>query len=258
MIEFIEMGKPNNKRKIAYCVQKAKRRAEDSQAGLFWLGGFKSSMMGRKASSLSGFAHEKKLDYTRMDYSGHGHSTGNFEEGTISLWLLEAQKIFSSITKGAQIIVGSSMGAWLALLLAENLIYQDKKRLKAVILIAPAWDMTENLMKPRFDAAALESLERDGFYLRSSAYADEEYVITKKLLKDGKKHLIKNRLLTIQSPIHILHGDEDPDVPWQYGQKLMNHLPHADVCFTLVEKGDHRLSKPEDLELLTKIIETFL
>lgn len=232
-------------RKIAFCLE------EGTGPGLFWLSGFKSSMLGLKAAALAEWAKERGQAYTRMDYSGHGLSEGAFEEGTISDWLEEAITIFDKKTKGPQILIGSSMGGWLALLLANRM----KGRIAGIVLIAPAWDMSEKLMWERFPPEIQQTVLETGFYKRPSAYGDGDYKITYKLIEDGRKHLISDAPLHLGCPVHILHGRQDPDVPWEHGHALINLLPHDDVNFTLIPDGDHRLSREQDIALLKRTIE---
>ncbi|MEP1444193.1 MAG: alpha/beta hydrolase [Hyphomicrobiales bacterium] len=218
--------------------------------GLFWLSGFKSSMQGQKAQAIAKWAKARGQACTLMDYSGHGLSSGAFEDGTISDWLEEATYVFDNKTSGPQIIVGSSMGGWLALLLAARM----KGRVGGLVLIAPAWDMSEKLMWERFPAELQKTVMEEGFYNRPSSYGDGDYKITRQLIEDGRKHLIGDTPLHLGCPVHILHGRQDADVPWEHGHALINLLPHDDVNFTLVPDGDHRLSRDEDIVLLEQAI----
>lgn len=219
--------------------------------GLFWLSGFKSSMQGQKVQAIAKWAKARGQACTLMDYSGHGLSSGAFEDGTISDWLEEACFIFETKTSSPQIIVGSSMGGWLALLLAARM----KNRVGGIVLIAPAWDMSEKLMWEKFPPELQEEVIEKGFYMRPSSYGDGDYKITLKLIEDGRKHLIGNAPLHLGCPVHILHGRQDADVEWEHGHALINLLPHDDVNFTLVPDGDHRLSRKQDLALLERTIE---
>lgn len=248
-VDFLNVGKGDFARKIAY----RSERRDENKPGIFWLGGFKSSMDGQKAGAIADWAKANGHTATRMDYSGHGFSGGSFRDGTITQWLQEATAVFEKMTRGPQLVIGSSMGGWIALLLAQALFVSD--RLSGMILIAPAWDMTEKLMWARFSDDIKDSIEKDGFYARPSAYGDGDYVITRQLIEDGRTHLIGDAGLHIGCPIHILHGGEDPDVPWAHGHELMSLLPRDDVRFTLVPDGDHRLSRDEDIVLLMRIVE---
>jgi pimeloyl-ACP methyl ester carboxylesterase len=217
--------------------------------GLFWLNGFRSVMTGLKASALDALGAEEGLAVTRFDYSGLGASGGEFEDGTISRWLEEAIAVFEK-TRGEQIVVGSSMGGWLALLLARHLLSTGEKRLKGLVLIAPAVDATAELIAKRLTAEQLRALEETGHADRPSAYGDGPYRYTKKLLDDGAQHLLFGRVIETGCPVHILQGGLDPDVPPAHAQKLLTHILHDPVTFTLIPDGDHRLSRDEDLARL--------
>ena len=248
---FIKVGDKNKQRKIALLQRKGKG------TGIFWLGGFKSDMMGSKAIALDDLGQELNLEVTRFDYSGHGISDGEFIDGTISNWLEEAKAAFAK-TNGEQIIIGSSMGGWLALLLNNELIKQANYRIKAIILIAPAIDMTKDLMSDVFTKQQLLEIETSGYIELPSDY-DEPYIITKKLLDDGKKHLLfTNGSIKTNCPIHILQGGQDKAVPPAHSLKLMAHLTEEMVDYSLISDGDHSLSRNEDLEKLREVIKGFL
>ncbi len=222
--------------------------ARHNEPGLFWLGGFKSSMDGSKATALAAWASESGLDCTRFDYSGHGASGGEFEGGTISTWLAESIAVFERYTSGPQIIIGSSMGGWLAMLLYRHLQARSQTQLAhALVLIAPAADMSEELMWKRFSPEVRRTIEETGVWNRPSAYGDGDYAITEALIEDGRSHLILGGMTAMDCPVRILHGELDPDVPWQHGQRLYDSLQGDDITFTLIKNGDHRLST--DLEI---------
>jgi len=221
--------------------------------GLVWLGGYRSDMTGSKAEAVDAHAAERGLAVLRLDYSGHGASGGRFEDGTISRWLEEAQAAFEARTSGPQIVIGSSMGGWIALLLAEALC--DTGRLAGLVLIAPAADMTHDLMWAGMDDDARETITRDGVLHVPNDYSDEPYPITLALIEDGKRHLFGDRLIETGCPVHILQGVEDTDVPWQHAAKLVTHLASDDVVLTLIKDGDHRLSRPQDLARLTRALD---
>ncbi|MEO8883973.1 MAG: alpha/beta hydrolase [Devosia sp.] len=217
--------------------------------GLFWLGGFRSEMTGGKATALDAFGAREGFSVTRLDYSGHGQSGGDFLDGTISRWLEEALAVFAT-TSGPQIVVGSSMGGWLALLLNKALRVRGEHRVKALILIAPAVDMTEDLMREEFSPADYEALQTRGVILRPSQYSDEPYPITAKLIEDGGRHLLFGGAIETGCPVTILQGGKDPDVPQDHALKLVSHLLSDPVTLTLIPDGDHRLSREQDLRLL--------
>jgi pimeloyl-ACP methyl ester carboxylesterase len=225
-------------------------RRRGGSPGLFWLGGFRSDMQGSKAEALDQLGAEDGWAVTRFDYSGHGQSGGDFLHGTITRWLEEACTVFAT-TSGPQIIVGSSMGGWLALLLAKAV---GVARIRALVLIAPAVDMTAALMEPGFTHEQRQQLAETGRALVPSAYSPEPYPITQALLEDGRAHLMLGRAIDIGCPIAILQGADDPDVPRAHALRLVEHLLTDPVSLTLIPEGDHRLSRPEDLDLLKRTI----
>lgn len=224
--------------------------------GLFWLSGYRSDMSGTKAAALDRWAQSAGQSYTRFDYSGHGRSGGKLEDCTISHWLEEAEAVLDAYTAGPQIVIGSSMGGWLALLLARRLRERSlSDRLAGMILIAPALDMTKDLMADRFDDAARRALAENGFCAQPSAYSGEPYVITRTFLEDGERHLFGEQPIEAGCPVHVIQGMEDNDVPWRHATKLMERLAFDDAVLTLVRDGDHRLSRPEDIERLIRVVE---
>ena len=225
--------------------------------GVLWMGGFKSDMTGTKAEHLHHWAASRGSAYVRFDYSGHGASGGAFEDGTISKWLEESLAVFDQATEDEQIVVGSSMGGWLALLLARALAARGEKRLKALVLIAPAPDFTEVLMWARFPPPARELIEKTGRLFKPSLYGEDPYVITHALIEDGRRNLILGAPFQVGCPVRILQGAKDEDVPWEHAMRLVTCLAEDDVVFSLVKDGDHRLSRPEDLERLTAALEEF-
>lgn len=228
-----------------------------SAPGLFWLGGFRSDMVGSKAQALDAFGAEKGLAVTRFDYSGHGVSGGDFFNGTISLWLEEALAVFAQ-TMGPQVVVGSSMGGWLALLLNRALREKGEDRVRGIVLIAPAADMTQDLMRDSFTDVELLDLWEKGRVEQPSDYSDEPYVITRELIEDGEKHLLFGAPIRTYCPVAILQGGKDVDVPPAHALKLVSHLVSDPVTFTLIPDGDHRLSRDQDLEKLRQTIQRML
>jgi pimeloyl-ACP methyl ester carboxylesterase len=224
--------------------------------GLFWLGGFKSDMTGAKAETVDAFGASHGLAVTRFDYSGHGRSGGDFNLGTVSRWLEEAAAVFAT-TAGPQLVVGSSMGGWLALLLLRQLRRSGAPRVHGLVLIAPATDMTE-LMLAQMPAKYRKLLDRQGFIDTPSDYAAEPYRINRTLIEDGRQHLLFGRAIETGCPVAILQGARDRDVPKEHALKLVQHLLSDPVTLTLVPDGDHRLSRPQDLELLSRTIERML
>lgn len=229
---------------------------EIGRCGFFWLGGFKSDMLGSKAESLGELARSSRRSLLRFDYSGHGQSSGLFIDGTISAWLDQAVHMFLRHTASKRIIVGSSMGGWLALLLAKRLRAEDPqtfRRIGGLVLIAPATDMTRDLMWVKFGDREKEELREAGVYMRPSDYG-EPYAITAKLLSDGQKHLLLDHPLDLPFPIRILQGTNDVDVPPEHAVKTMESLRGGDVTLTFVKGGDHRLSSATQLQIIQETV----
>lgn len=245
--EIIAVGSAPEARSVAVL------RRRGGTPGLFWLGGYRSDMRGSKAEAIDRFAAARGLAFSRFDYSGHGASGGRFEDGTISRWLEEARAVFAT-TAGPQIVIGSSMGGWLALLLAAGERTRPPSRVAGLILIAPAVDMTQALMWDEMSKAARRTLKREGIYHAPSPYGDEPMPITLRLIEDGEHHLFGERLVETGCPIHILQGMADTEVPWRHAARLIERLASDDTTLTLVKDGDHRLSRPEDLDRLTAAI----
>jgi pimeloyl-ACP methyl ester carboxylesterase len=248
-LKYLEVGTDGTARRIAVA-----RRAGKAP-GLFWLGGFRSDMTGSKAEALDQWAAATRHQCTRFDYSGHGQSGGRFEDGTISRWLEEAESVFDAFTKGPQILVGSSMGGWIALLVARCLGKRgETERLAGMVLLAPAFDMTKQLMWDGMTAAKKRRIRRNGFLTEPSAYSDEPDIITLGLIEDGKRHLFGDEPIETGCPVHVIQGMQDPDVPWEHATKLMERLAFDDAVLTLVRDGDHRLSRQEDIERLLRAV----
>ncbi|OYX07078.1 MAG: alpha/beta hydrolase, partial [Rhizobiales bacterium 32-66-8] len=220
-------------------------RRSGAAPGLFWLGGFRSDMMGSKAMALDALGAEQGLAVTRFDYSGHGSSGGDFNQGTISRWLEEAEAVLAT-TRGPQIVVGSSMGGWLALLLARSLLRRGS-RAHGMVLIAPAPDMTHELMLPGFTPEEHEALRANFYVDQPSQYSDTPYRITSALIEDGAQHLLLGGVIETGCPVTILQGGKDPDVPQAHAIRLVTHILHDPVTLTLIPDGDHRLSRDADL-----------
>jgi pimeloyl-ACP methyl ester carboxylesterase len=252
-LTFIDVGEGGDARAIAV------RTRAGAAPGLFWLGGFKSDMRGTKAAALATFAAERGRGIVRFDYSGHGESKGAFADGTIGRWLTESVAVFTTYCRGPQVVVGSSMGGWLALLLARALrrLKHPPASIAGMVLIAPAVDFTEALMWKRFAPEVRQEIETKGAWLRPSQYGDGPYPITRALIEEGRKHLLLGGLIETGSPVRILQGVEDPDVPWGHAAELVSRLAQDDVVLTLVKDGDHRLSRPEDIERLLAAVAEF-
>jgi pimeloyl-ACP methyl ester carboxylesterase len=244
-------------RDIAY---RAQSGAQEGRPGLFWLSGFMSDMASTKATAIADWALVRGLPSTRFDYSGHGLSGGVFTEGTIGRWLEEARAVFTRITSGPQIVIGSSMGGHIALLVLRELLRQEPsqaKRIKALVLIAPAWDMTEELMWKRFPDEARRAILEKGRYDQPSAYG-APYPITRQLIEDGRQHLLAREPFAPGCPIVSLQGLQDPDVPAEHTRELTRFLTGGNVKLVEIADGEHRLSRPQDLELLFAEIGKFV
>ena len=239
-------------------------RARDGAApGLFWLGGFKSDMRGTKAEALDRWAGDHGRAMVRFDYSGHGESGGDFAEGTIGRWLEESLAVFDAFCRGPQVVIGSSMGGWLALLLVRALARRPPATARAdatvagLVLIAPAVDFTEELMWKRLSPQARRALEEKGAWARPSQYSAEPDLITRGLIEDGRAHLLLGGMIETGCPVRILQGVQDPDVPWRHAVELCARFARDDVVLTLVKDGDHRLSRPEDIARLIAAVAEF-
>lgn len=247
-IEFVTVGSGGTARAVAY------RQRAGTAPGVFFLPGYRSDMAGSKAQRMDTWGAARGMEVTRFDYSGHGNSGGAFLDGTISRWLEEALAVFA-LTHGPQIVIGSSMGGWLALLLNRALRSGGLSRVKALVLIAPAVDMTEELMRPGLMAAELQTLETTGLIEQGSDYADTPYPVTRALLEDGRQHLLFGAPIETGCPVIVLQGGQDPDVPPAQAFKLVHHLVLDPVTLTMIPDGDHRLSREEDLLRLERAVE---
>src|SRR3954454_15129533 len=248
---FIEVGEGSATRNIAVRVRKG------SALGMFWLGGFNSDMLGTKAVALDAWAAEHGRACVRFDYSGHGESGGAFDEGTIGRWLEEAVAVFSQCCSGPQVVIGSSMGGWMALLLARELARRGAEAsasLAGLVLIAPAPDFTELLMWNGFAPEVRAEIMTKGVWHRPSQYGDP-YPITRALIEEGRKHLLLGGTIEVGCPVRILQGTQDPDVPWQHAFALAQRLPSEDVVLTMIQDGDHRLSRPQDIARIVAAVE---
>ena len=248
-LSFIEAGTPP--RRLAV------RARQGASPGIFWLSGFNSDMRGTKAVALDAWAAEQGRACVRFDYSGHGESGGAFADGTIGRWFEESLAVFERCCEGPQIVVGSSMGGWIALLLAREIARRSRgPKLAGLVLIAPAPDFTEELMWKGFSPDIRHQIETGGQWLRPSDYG-EPYPITRALIEDGRKHLVLQGPIAVGCPVRILQGAQDPDVPWQHAFALTSRLPSDDVVLTLIQDGDHRLSRPRDIARLTAAVAEF-
>ena len=253
-LKFLSVGEDALQRAIALRVR------DGATPGLLWLGGYKSDMQGTKAQALAGWAAQQGRACVRFDYSGHGESGGVFTDGTIGRWLAETLAVFDACCRGPQIVIGSSMGGWLALLLVRAL--RTRKQASAtnvtgLVLLAPAIDFTEELMWKRFTPEIKRELAEKGVWARPSQYSPEPYLVTRQLIEEGRQHLLLGAMIETGCPVRILQGVQDPDVPWQHAKALVARIACDDVVFTLIKDGDLRLSRPEDIERLIRAVAEF-
>jgi pimeloyl-ACP methyl ester carboxylesterase len=216
-----------------------------------FLGGFRSDMTGTKAIALEDWAQREGRAYVRFDYLGHGQSSGRLEDGTIGRWLDDSLAVLDQLTVGKLVLVGSSMGGWLSLLAARA----RPERLAGLVLIAAAPDFTERMLLKGLTPEQRTRLQREGRLERPSQYSPEPSVFTWKLIEEGRQHLLLDKKLSLPCPVRLLHGQSDPDVPWDYSLQIANHLEAPEVITTLVKDGDHRLSTPADIARLIATVE---
>jgi pimeloyl-ACP methyl ester carboxylesterase len=232
----------------------AVRHEAGATPGIVWLGGYKSDMLGTKAETLSDWATKEGRAYLRHDYSGHGESGGAFADGTISKWLGESLAVFRRFTKGRQVLVGSSMGAWIALRMVQELRKAGDTSVVGLVLLAPAPDFTNELVEPALTAAQKRDLKKKGFFEEPSDYSAEPYIYTRALIEDGRNNRVMTGPIDTHCPVHILQGLADADVPASHALKLVSLLPADDVTLSLIPDGDHRLSRPQDLDMLLRAV----
>lgn len=224
-------------------------RGAPDRTGLVWLGGFHSDMLGEKATALHLAAEQAGRSFLRFDYMGHGESGGRFEEGTISRWRSDALAAIDRLTDGPLILVGSSMGGWMALLCA----LARHERVLGLVLLAPAPDFTDKLMWTQFNEAQKRAILEQGFWIRPSPYDPAGYPIKRELIEDGKRWNVMDAEIGIDVPVRILQGGMDEDVPWSHSFELTRQLRSKDVVWTFIKDGDHRLSRPQDIARLVDV-----
>jgi len=223
--------------------------------GIVFCSGFNSDMLGTKAEALAQWCLANGRQFTRFDYLGHGQSSGKFVDGTIGRWRDDALAVLDEVTTGPQIVVGSSMGGWIMLLVA----LARPERITALVGIAAAPDFTEQMRKTRLSAEQLDDLSARGFCDLPNCYDDgEPYRISSTLLEEGKNHLVLDKPIAIQCPVRLLQGQCDEDVPWEHALAIAECLVTTDVEVTLLKQGDHRLSEPADLSRLFAMIDRVL
>ncbi|HLY58749.1 MAG TPA: alpha/beta hydrolase [Stellaceae bacterium] len=224
-----------------------RRIGKPGLAGVVFMGGFRSDMTGTKATALDRFCAARGQSYLRFDYRGHGASGGRFEDATMGDWLADSLAVLDRLTEGPQILVGSSMGGWIALLTA----LARKERVAGLVLVAAAPDFTEALVWERLPADARDELMAAGSLTVPSEYAPEGYRLSRRLIEEGRAHLLLDRPIPLDIPARLLHGMRDADVPWPHSLRAVEALAGTDVRLTLVKDGDHRLSTPDGLRLMT-------
>lgn len=244
---FISVGEGKAARKIAVRVR------EGAGPPVVWLGGFRSDMTATKAAALDAWAAEEKRALVRFDYAGHGASGGTFADCTISSWLEDAQAVLSAFVPEPPILVGSSMGGWIACLAARDRATRGQTTV-ALVLVAPALDFTEDLIWSNLDEPARAVMKRDGVLHRPSDYAPEPDPITLALIEDGRGNRLLERPFDPACPVHILQGMRDPDVPYRHALKAVSRLPAEGTVLTLIADGDHRLSRPQDIARLVAAV----
>ena len=257
-LQSIDLGSGPTARRIAV------RMRDGGAPGLFWMGGFKSDMKGTKAEALDAWARDHGRAMTRFDYSGHGETGGDFTAGTIGRWLEECLAVYDACCRGRQVIIGSSMGGWLALLVMRELARRTvppageaATSVAGLVLIAPAVDFTEELIWKRLSSEVRREIEETGVWTRPSQYSTEPYLITRRLIEEGRDHLLLGGMIETGCPVRILQGVQDPDVPWQHAVELVSRFARDDVVLTMIKDGDHRLSRPEDIERMIAAIAEF-
>ncbi|CAN7531790.1 alpha/beta hydrolase [Rhizobium rhizogenes] len=252
---FLSVGAGDDQRQIAMQQRQARKGAKG--ATFVWLSGYRSDMSGTKALELDALAERLGLGCIRFDYSGHGQSGGKFTDGTISRWLEEALAVIDHAKPKRIVLVGSSMGGWIALRLIQELRKQKKAPvIHGLVLIAPAPDFTIDLIEPNLSDTERRSLAERGYFEEPSEYSSEPNIFTRALIEDGRVNRVLTGIVETGCPVHILQGMQDEDVPFAHSLKLVEHLPADDVVLTLVRDGDHRLSRPQDIERMLVAAET--
>jgi pimeloyl-ACP methyl ester carboxylesterase len=252
----LTVGTGSNAREIAYMYRPAARAGLPT---LVWLGGYRSDMGGTKAMEMEAVAVETGAGALRLDYSGHGQSGGAFNDGTISRWLEESIAVIDHVAPERVILVGSSMGGWIALRVVQELSKRGKgPELAGLLLIAPAPDFTHDLIEPALTDKERQSLAERGYFEELSEYSPEPNIFTARLMEDGRANRVLTGIIETGCPVHILQGMKDADVPYGHALKLVEFLPADDVVLTLIRDGDHRLSRPQDLQKLRAVLATLI
>ena len=238
----------------------AVRRIAGFNPGVVWLGGYRSDMLGTKAETLVGLGSRRAAAPScGTTIPAMANRAANFADGTISTWLAESQAVFDAFSSGPQILVGSSMGAWIALRMAQELRKAGQgERVAGMVLLAPAPDFTAELIEPALSDRHRRDLERQGYFEEPSEYSPEPNVYTRALIEDGRQNRVMTGPIDTHCPVHVIQGMADPDVPHEHALKLVSLLPADDVTLSLVPDGDHRLSRPQDLDLMVRAVESVI
>jgi pimeloyl-ACP methyl ester carboxylesterase len=235
------------------------QKRDGASSGLVWLGGYRSDMGGTKAAHLDAFAERTGQAFLRHDYSGHGQSGGSVHDGTISQWVRQSLAVFRTQTTGPQVLVGSSMGAWIALRMLEELgKTRERERIAGLVLIAPAPDFTIDLIEPNLSAAHRIALAEKGYFEEGPDHLAEPNRFSQAFLDDGRANKVMDGIIETHCPVHVLQGMQDADVPYQHALKLAAHFPKDSLTMSLIPDGDHRLSRPQDLAMLEGAIAAVL
>ena len=230
--------------------QLAYYQLKGEQPGVVFCCGFMSDMTGAKAAFVENFCREQGRAFVRFDYRGHGQSSGDLTKINISSWLADTLAVLDHLTNGPQFIIGSSMGAWIATLVAKA----RPERIKKLIGIAAAPDFTEDLIWTQLPSEMQKRLLQDEVLYFPSEYSNKPYAITRQFIEDGRNNLILRTAIPVNCPVHLLHGMQDADIPWQISLKLAECIQSADVKLTLIKDGNHRLSREQDLVLLSQAL----
>jgi len=232
----------------------AYHRSPGKTPGVVFLTGYRSDMTGGKALRLERVCREQGRAFVRFDYRGHGASSGAFTDGTIGAWADDAVAVIDQLTEGPQVLVGSSLGGWIMLLVAR----QRPERITGLLGVAAAPDFTEDLILAALSDADKQILARDGVLPLTSAYDPEPTPVTRLILEEARDHLVLRAAIPFTGPVRLIHGLADPDVPWQTSLRLADQLAATDVEITLVKGGGHRLSEDRDLDRLCRVLDELL
>ncbi|GJD69786.1 alpha/beta hydrolase [Methylobacterium gnaphalii] len=248
-VATITVGAGAQQREIALRVRSGDGRP------IVWLGGFRSDMRATKARALDAWAERHGRPLVRFDYTGHGESSGAFVNAVISTWVEDAVAVIERFADDRPILVGSSMGGWVTALAVRERFRQGHGHPAGIVLIAPALDFTHDLMWEAFPAEVRAEIEQRGVWYRDTSYSPEPTPVTRALIEDGRRNRLLTDALDLGCPVHILQGMNDPDVPYTHALKTIDRLPAKGTILTLIKDGDHRLSRPQDIELILRTVE---